>query len=58
MHRWSQLFIPTLREAPADAEVASAVGGDINAPVVNVNASDGSVVNVKVEQRIARSCVL
>lgn len=23
MHRWSQLFIPTLREAPADAEVPS-----------------------------------
>ena len=23
MHRWSQLFIPTLREAPADAEVSS-----------------------------------
>ena len=23
LHRWSQLFIPTLREAPADAEVAS-----------------------------------
>ncbi len=23
MHRWSHLFIPTLREAPADAEVAS-----------------------------------
>ncbi len=23
MHRWSALFIPTLREAPADAEVAS-----------------------------------
>jgi prolyl-tRNA synthetase len=23
MHRWPQLFIPTLREAPADAEVAS-----------------------------------
>jgi len=23
MHRWSQAFIPTLREAPADAEVAS-----------------------------------
>src|SRR5258705_6417944 len=23
MHRWSQLFIPTLAEAPADAEVAS-----------------------------------
>src|ERR1700758_5488482 len=23
MHRWSQLFIPTLREAPADAGVAS-----------------------------------
>src|SRR4030081_1425594 len=23
MHRWSQLFIPPLREAPADAEVAS-----------------------------------
>ena len=23
MHRWSSLFIPTLREAPADAEVAS-----------------------------------
>ncbi len=23
MHRWSQLFIPTLRAAPADAEVAS-----------------------------------
>jgi prolyl-tRNA synthetase len=23
MHRWSQLFIPTLRQAPADAEVAS-----------------------------------
>jgi prolyl-tRNA synthetase len=23
MHRWSTLFIPTLREAPADAEVAS-----------------------------------
>src|ERR1700704_6788490 len=23
MHRWSQLFIPTLREAPANAEVAS-----------------------------------
>ena len=23
MHRWSQLFIPTLREAPSDAEVAS-----------------------------------
>ena len=23
MHRWSQRFIPTLREAPADAEVAS-----------------------------------
>src|SRR5579864_2950285 len=23
MHRWSQVFIPTLREAPADAEVAS-----------------------------------
>jgi prolyl-tRNA synthetase len=23
MHRWSQLFIPTLREGPADAEVAS-----------------------------------
>ena len=23
MHRWSRLFIPTLREAPADAEVAS-----------------------------------
>jgi prolyl-tRNA synthetase len=23
MHRWSQLFIPTLREAPADAEVRS-----------------------------------
>ncbi|MFP5230498.1 MAG: proline--tRNA ligase, partial [Acidobacteriota bacterium] len=23
MHRWSKLFIPTLREAPADAEVAS-----------------------------------
>ena len=23
MHRWSQLFIPTLREAPADAEVVS-----------------------------------
>ena len=23
MHRWSQLFIPTLRENPADAEVAS-----------------------------------
>jgi prolyl-tRNA synthetase len=22
MHRWSQLFIPTLREAPADAEVS------------------------------------
>src|SRR5215467_6806613 len=22
MHRWSELFIPTLREAPADAEVA------------------------------------
>ena len=20
MHRWSQLFVPTLREAPADAE--------------------------------------
>jgi prolyl-tRNA synthetase len=25
MHRWSKLFIPTLREAPADAEVASHV---------------------------------
>jgi len=23
MHRWSEMFIPTLREAPADAEVAS-----------------------------------
>ncbi|HEX6503339.1 MAG TPA: proline--tRNA ligase [Terriglobales bacterium] len=23
MHRWSELFIPTLREAPADAELAS-----------------------------------
>ena len=23
MHRWSELFIPTLREAPSDAEVAS-----------------------------------
>src|SRR6185437_6929858 len=23
MHRWSQSFIPTLREAPTDAEVAS-----------------------------------
>lgn len=23
MHRWSQIFIPTLREAPADAEVTS-----------------------------------
>ena len=23
MHRWSKLFIPTLREAPTDAEVAS-----------------------------------
>ena len=23
MHRWSELFIPTLREAPADAEVAA-----------------------------------
>ena len=23
MHRWSKMFIPTLREAPADAEVAS-----------------------------------
>src|SRR5579863_6604479 len=23
IHRWSNLFIPTLREAPADAEVAS-----------------------------------
>ena len=23
MHHWSELFIPTLREAPADAEVAS-----------------------------------
>ena len=23
MHLWSKLFIPTLREAPADAEVAS-----------------------------------
>src|SRR5713226_6732354 len=23
MHRWSELFIPTLRESPADAEVAS-----------------------------------
>src|SRR5947209_6208946 len=23
MHRWSELFIPTLREAPADAQVAS-----------------------------------
>ena len=23
MHRWSKLFIPTLREAPSDAEVAS-----------------------------------
>src|SRR2546430_7609745 len=23
MHRWSQLFIPTLREAPADSEVTS-----------------------------------
>src|ERR1700742_4455802 len=23
MHRWSQLFIPTLREAPADPEVPS-----------------------------------
>src|SRR5882762_5877701 len=23
MHRWSALFLPTLREAPADAEVAS-----------------------------------
>src|ERR1700710_2716336 len=23
MHRWSTLFIPTLREAPADAEVTS-----------------------------------
>src|SRR5579885_2964378 len=23
MHRWSQLFVPTLREAPTDAEVAS-----------------------------------
>ncbi|HEV2326276.1 MAG TPA: proline--tRNA ligase [Terracidiphilus sp.] len=23
MHRWSKLFIPTLREAPADAEIAS-----------------------------------
>src|SRR6202041_1014532 len=23
MHRWSQLFIPPLREAPTDAEVAS-----------------------------------
>ena len=23
MYRWSKLFIPTLREAPADAEVAS-----------------------------------
>ena len=23
MQRWSKLFIPTLREAPADAEVAS-----------------------------------
>src|SRR5512146_1217069 len=23
LHRWSELFIPTLREAPADAEVAS-----------------------------------
>jgi prolyl-tRNA synthetase len=23
MHRWSRLFLPTLREAPADAEVAS-----------------------------------
>jgi prolyl-tRNA synthetase len=23
VHRWSQLFLPTLREAPADAEVAS-----------------------------------
>ena len=23
LHRWSQLFIPTLREAPTDAEVAS-----------------------------------
>ncbi len=23
MHRWSKLFVPTLREAPSDAEVAS-----------------------------------
>src|ERR1700759_1894179 len=23
MHRWSKLFVPTLREAPADADVAS-----------------------------------
>ena len=23
MYRWSKLFVPTLREAPADAEVAS-----------------------------------
>ena len=23
MYRWSHLFIPTLREAPSDAEVAS-----------------------------------
>ncbi|MGH9669475.1 MAG: hypothetical protein ACRD3A_05110 [Terriglobales bacterium] len=26
MHRWSQLFIPTLREAPADAEVEAPCG--------------------------------
>jgi hypothetical protein len=26
MHRWSELFIPTLREAPADAEVEAFCG--------------------------------
>ena len=26
MHRWSELFIPTLREAPADAEVEASCG--------------------------------
>lgn len=33
---------------------SAAIGGDNNAPVVNVAASEGSVVNVQVERQIAR----
>ena len=47
MHRWSKLFIPTLREAPADAEVADRLVAIADALAAAIEAGRPDVVAVE-----------